>query len=529
MSSQRHLFEPEHLLPAGFVPADSFHGVLARWGEGLLPRSLFAELYRNRRTGRPEVDPAMLCKALLLQFYEDVSDREAEQRARYDLRWKHALGIPLDAAPLDHVTLCRFRARLLTVDGGRRIFEQVLQLAVKAGLIQADAARVIDSTHVLGAGAVHDTYTLLRKALRKVVAAVHDSRPDRWERIKPLLKRAEDYERPEDRKPAIDWDDPDARQDLLNELVQDARQVLTALAEEDLPAELQEAVGLLADVTDQDIEEQSDGRVRIRQGVAEERVISITDPEMRHGHKSSKGRFDGYKAEVAADPDSELITSVATLPGNAPDAAAVSRMLDQEAESGLHASEWIGDTAFGGGELRAELAERSITVVAPTPPVPNRNGLYPKTAFAIDLEAKTCRCPAGQLAEKVYRRKDGSVRAFQFAGAHCRQCPLQQQCARNPAQGRTVTIHRQERLLQQARAFEQTEAFQTRYRQRPKIERKLAEMVRHGLRQARYVGRVKVTLQVQLIATVVNLKRIWRLIQDKPQEAARLRSLLAAA
>ncbi|HEY8450301.1 MAG TPA: transposase, partial [Bacillota bacterium] len=84
LSSQRHLFEPEHLLPEGFIPADSFYGVLAQWGERLLPRSLFDDLYKNRHTGRPEVDPAMLCKALLLQFYEDVSDREAEQRARYD-------------------------------------------------------------------------------------------------------------------------------------------------------------------------------------------------------------------------------------------------------------------------------------------------------------------------------------------------------------------------------------------------------------------------------------------------------------
>ncbi|HEY8450412.1 MAG TPA: IS1182 family transposase, partial [Bacillota bacterium] len=476
LSSQRHLFEPEQLLPEGFIPADSFYGVLAQWGERLLPRSLFDDLYKNRQTGRPEVDPAMLCKALLLQFYEDVSDREAEQRARYDLRWKHALGIPLDEARLDHVTLCRFRARLLTVDGGRRILERVLQLAVEAGLIRADAARVIDSTHVLGAGAVQDTYTLLRKALRKVVARVRDGRPDLWEQIKPLLQRSEDYERQDDRKPDIDWSDPDARQTLLNEFVADARRVLEALGGQDLSAELRDAVALLADVTDQDIEEQADGRVRIRQGVAKDRVISVTDPEMRHGHKSSQGRFDGYKAEVAADPDSELITSVAVVPGNAPDAAAVGRMLDQEAASGLHASEWIGDTAYGGGELRAELAARKIELVAPTSPVPSRNGLYPKTDFTIDLDAETCRCPAGHLAEKVYRRNDGSLRAFQFAAALCSQCPLQPQCTRTPARGRIVTVHRRERLLQQARAFEQTEAFKRRYRQRPKIERKLAEM-----------------------------------------------------
>lgn len=224
------MFDVGQLLPEGFVDPDSFHGVLASWGERLLPRSMFDDLYKNRSTGRPEVDPALLCKALLLQYYEDVSDREAEQRARYDLRWKHALGIAIDQSVVDHVTLCRFRARLLTADGGRRVFGRVLQLAVDAGLIEADAARVIDSTHVLGAGAVQDTYTLLRKALRKVARRLHGERPELWQRLKPALQREEAYASPQDAKPAIDWQDAAARQALLNELVSDARRVLGELA-----------------------------------------------------------------------------------------------------------------------------------------------------------------------------------------------------------------------------------------------------------------------------------------------------------
>src|SRR5690606_9706281 len=148
----------------------------------------------------------------------------------------------------------------------------------------------------------------------------------------------------------------------------------------------------------QDIEEGPDGSVRIRHGVAKDRILSITDPEMRHGRKTNHRRFDGYKAHVAEDPGSELITSVAVTPGNVPDAAPVLPMLEEEQAQGRQVHTLIGDTAYGSATLRAELHQRGISILAPTVPVQNPHGLLPKTSFVLNLERGTCRCPAGYEA-----------------------------------------------------------------------------------------------------------------------------------
>ena len=513
MDRQTSFFDVDQLLPeAFFAPLQhTVYGIVAEWGDHLLTSEDFAGLY-HPRLGRPAVSPVLLAKALLLQFYEGVSDREAEHRAAYDLRWKYALHLPLDQPGIDHVTLCRFRARLVSQGQGRKIFNKVLALAVEAGLLSADAVRVIDSTCIFGAGAVHDTYTLIRKAIRKVAQVTQPQAL--WQALSEQLHR-QDYTAPDDRKPEIDWSDASARLALLQELVADARRILEALADKELPAEAREAVELLAEVTEQDIEEGPDGSVRIRHGVAKDRILSITDPEMRHGRKTNHRRFDGYKAHVAEDPGSELITSVAVTPGNVPDAAPVLPMLEEEQAQGRQVHTLIGDTAYGSATLRAELHQRGISILAPTVPVQNPHGLLPKTSFVLNLERGTCRCPAGYEAVPIEWRRNGSVHIFRVDGGLCRRCPLQPACTQNPAKGRRIRVHPHEALLQQARALEQTEAFREAYRNRSRVERKLAELVRHGLRQARYYGTVKVTFQLQMIATVVNLKRIWKLFQEK--------------
>lgn len=504
MGRQRRQFtlaDVQVLAGAPVVPEDSFYGRMATYGDQLIREESFAALYSNR--GRPSVSPVLLSKVLLLMFYENVSDRQAEERARYDLRWKAGLHLGIDETGFDSTALTRFRARLVLHKKERAFFEETVRAAQKYGLIDAKVAEVIDSTPVLGAGAVQDTYQLIRSAVRQMLKAVR-KHPELQTRLQEVLKR-EDYA--ERGKPAVNWNDPEARNALLNEIVQDARTLLSETEGMDLEATAKAARELLSTVTEQDVDERSDGSVAIKQGVAKDRVISTTDPDMRHGRKSSKGRFDGYKAHVMENVESEIITGIGATSGNAPDAEPVPEMLDQQEEAGITVTHVMGDTAYGSGDTRAKLAGRGVGLTAPVSPEVNRD-LFPKAAFEIDLQQGTCKCPAGHVVTLKHEREPGQEGLFAF-GPLCTDCPLRDLCTKSKS-GRTVTVHKHEELLQQGRAEQQTDAFKEEYRKRPIVERKIAELVGHGMRQARYVGKDKVLLQVAWTAAMVNLKRLLK-------------------
>jgi len=226
-----------------------------------------------------------------------------------------------------------------------------------AGLLSR--RQIMDSTAVHGAGAVQDTYQLIRGAIRRLrkkagrVAGLAS-------RLDAVLQR-DDYGKVG--KPDIDWQDPKARQDLLNEIVRDghaavaATRELLAAGKED--AAVTEAVDLLARVVEQDIEPvEGADEVRIRQGVAKDRVVSTTDPEMRHGHKTSSGRFDGAKVNATLDEDSQLITDVGVIKGNESDSIAVMPALEREERLEILPRELMGDHAYGVMPLRPQVAER---------------------------------------------------------------------------------------------------------------------------------------------------------------------------
>ena len=214
--------------------------------------------------------------------------------------------------------------------------------------------------------------------------------------------------------------------------------------------------------------------VSLKDGVSRDRMMSVHDPELRHGRKSSSRRFDGHKAAIVVDTDSQLITAVAVLPGNAPDNLGALELVEQsEANTGVPVAEAMGDAAYGDGDTRQAFADAGRTLIARVPGRPNRSH-FPKEDFRIDLESGSCTCPAGQVARRMAPagRRTGQtgrtyrLEAFRFDAAVCGVCPLRSQClAAKPGTGRTVQLHPQEALLQQARALQQSEAF-AEYRQR---------------------------------------------------------------
>ena len=204
------------------------------------------------------------------------------------------------------------------------------------------------------------------------------------------------------------------------------------------------AAELLARILAQDIERDDHGP-RLKRGVAPDRLISVHDPEMRHGRKSSSHRFNGHKVQVAVDTDTQLITAVDVLPGNAPDAEQALEVVEaSEAATGCQVVEVLGDCAYGAGETRAEFAAAGRTLIAKVPDLQNQ-GYFAKTDFQIDLEAGTCTCP-NQHQTREFRAAKGGGGTFVFATEMCAACPLRAQCTRGQG-GRTVQVHPQEALL----------------------------------------------------------------------------------
>ncbi len=199
---------------------NSFYARLAAHGDEIISDEDFADCYA-RGKGRPSIPPSLLMKAVLCQIRDDVSDREAARRAAKDLDWKRALGIDAAEVPFHHTTLSVFRSRLLVNDADGVVLRRTLARAVEAGLFKKRVTAIADSTGVMGAAAVADTYELLRSAIAKVVAAAGG--PERMG--KRLRKEAGRCVRG---KADIDWADPGARRTELGRLVVTARDVLRA-------------------------------------------------------------------------------------------------------------------------------------------------------------------------------------------------------------------------------------------------------------------------------------------------------------
>jgi transposase len=210
------------------IPADSFYARLAKWRDLLVDDEDYASLYKDSPRGRPSIPPSMVVLAMLLEYHDDCSDFEAEQRMRFDLRWKHALGLGLQDEGFDATVLCRFRRKLLERGLERNLFERLVRAARGAGLIAEDAAQLLDSSHILGAAGARDTYTLIRGAIRKLLRSLGYTPASRAE-LSERLWWYVDPAAPE--KPDIDWSDPKARSAHLGEVVSDAREALSVASE----------------------------------------------------------------------------------------------------------------------------------------------------------------------------------------------------------------------------------------------------------------------------------------------------------
>jgi Transposase DDE domain/Transposase domain (DUF772) len=435
---------------------------------GFARGSLFSDddfgcLYASRR-GRPSHPPSVLAALLLAQIFYGVSDREAERRSRLDLSWKAALGLALEHRGIPHVCLVEFRARLVKAGMEGWLHQRLVGVAKQAGVI--GHRRVVDSTGIADSVVTQDTVSLIRSAIRRCLGLLEELAPRQAQACRESLAR-DDYDR--EGKPEICWASEAERQSLVNDLFADACRSIIAcggICDPGLVAE----VKLLAVVAAQDVEDDGQGGVRIAQRVAPERVISTVDPDARHGHRSRRDRYDGYKLHISVDVDSDLFTAGQATTATTGDGQVLEDLLEDDP---VAVAEVIGDTHYGSAENRRDLADDGIELTAPAHRSSAPNGYFSKDEFSIDLESGTVTCPAGQTATipttKARRRQ------ARFDAQVCARCPLRDRCTKR-AGGRIVEINDHEELLIAARQARWTPEFRQRYRERARVERKNAQL-----------------------------------------------------
>ncbi len=508
------------------LAAESVFAVLEREGRRLFPDGMFDDLFSSR--GRRSVPPRVVATVMVLQRWFGLSDREAVAAFEFDLRWRFACGgLGVDGGGFCHTVLVGMRARLAASGQPRRIFDAVLDAARGAGALSQ--RRVLDSVPIYDAVATQDTVTMLYRAIGAVLAAAADAAVG----VAAALRG--DYA--PGAGPRCDWDDPGARQELVDRLGADADAVLAALEGRELAGALSEAAELLAAVAGQDLCQNDGGRFMIARRVAADRVLSTVDPDARHGRKTTARRFDGYKGHTAVDPDSELVTATAVTAANTADAQPAPELINdllnnttdtaegadtaaegadtaaEGAEDGGVVEEFAGrptvygDSAYGSGEFQGLLQQSRINSRCRTQPAAAPGGRFTKDRFEVDLLSGTVTCPAGTTVA-IRARGDGSGTAS--FGAACHGCALRGRCT-DAAGGRTVRISTNEAVLAASRARQRDPAWRNDYRAvRPKVERKLAHLVRrkHGGRHARVRGRAKVDADFNLLAAAANIARL---------------------
>ena len=504
---QKPLFEVGNVFDLKLDPK-SFHAQLALAAPRLFQDEDFAVFYKDKQ-GRPSVPPSLLALTTLLQHEAGISDEEAINRTAYDLRWAAVLGREAGQPLCAKSTLQLFRAHLVLHPEVKAIFEASLKEAKRTGLLQGEALKIaLDTKPIRGRGAVQDTFNLLASGIRqlgRVLSQQEGKQPNDFLAEQGLDRYTHDSVKG---SADLDWSDEEAKNALLTQIVADAKRLLL-LATSQKPS-VREAASLLQQLLLQDVEvKKTDNgeQATIKEGTAKGRMPSATDPDIRHGRKSASKRFNGHKADVAVDHDSQLIVAFAVLAGDAGDASGALSLVEQaEENTGLTVIESTGDCAYGGGPTRSEFAEAGRELLAKVPKEVSRNGLFVKSDFDIDLENDRVSCPAGKTTTTFSTSPEGT-KTFTF-GSVCADCPLRSACTTSRS-GRSVSVHPQEARLRAARAYQKTSEGKARLRKRVVVEHRLARLGQLGIGQARYRSRVKTRFQLMVASSLANFRWIW--------------------
>jgi transposase len=462
--------------------------------------------------GRSAMDPVLMFKLEFLEHQYNLSDREVIAAAQVNVAYRYFLDLSVSSPLPVPSLLSQFRTRL-GAERHQGLFDGIVAQARQYGLVK-DRLRLKDATHVIANIAIPSTIQLVAQVRDKLIDSLRPYAADEVEAAMAEVERI--------RRVTADLKDEERllhRVEHLRQLVAWADEVQAQLAPINSPdpnrvrfeAALATAHKLLADQDD------PDGPDRLR---------SAVDPEARRG---KHGRYyDGYACDISQDPESEILTALNVLPANGDEAADARTLLETEQAAHHNQVEALSIDSVGfQGALLRELSQPeglNLTVYVP----PHSQGIadspyFKPTDFHLSSDGLRLMCPNEEVTDRRHRNNKDTAWVFHFRRSQCAACPLLDRClARLPAKhGRSVSKNDYQAEYEAARHLAQTEAYAQVRHQHPKVERKLAEMVRyHGGRRARYRGQARVKIQFLLIGLVVNIKRIVRLVNSSLKASA---------
>jgi hypothetical protein len=477
-------------------------------------------MYRDSDEGKVPVAPALLAMATVLQAYSRVSDAEAVDRATFDARWQMVLGVLGETEPpFSQGALSAFRQRLIEHEMDRRLLERTVEFAraskgFDAKKLPRSLRVAVDSRPLSGAGRVEDTVNLLGRAGRQLllcVAAITDIDPDDLAEelgvavlLESSIKAALD----------VDWTDSDQKSGAMNRLLS-ALDALERYVSDHLGAQcggppLADHLATIARLREQNLDPEppeGGGGLKVRDGVAADRTISLGDQEMRHGRKSKSRTFNGYKSHLATDLDDDVVLGCAVLPGNRPEREGLDamredleRVVGNDSVAELHV-----DRGYTNAELMHELASSGTVILSKPRPVHGKPGFFNKKDFKIDLRKRTATCPQGQTVPIVL----GEV--AHFDANVCGRCPCRADCT-SAAQGtgRSLSIAADEPQQRNFAKLVKTSSGRARLRERVAIEHTLARHARVQGTKARYRGTRNNLFDTRRAASVLNLESARR-------------------
>lgn len=519
--AQTSFFDPQVVAPNCLEPG-SVAWVLAHRRDALFPAWLLKG-WRGGGLGRNAWPASVLMTLVLLRWTEEGMSRLASvRRARTDMAWRAAMGLALSGVVPSERTLRDFekfmREPLPGVGRARfQLFhENVVRLCIDEKVVGESAIWTADSTPMWCYGAVLDTVRLLGDGLRKLAKiwtkATRTPLPalaERWQAAWLLAKSTKGGL-------AIDWRDAQARADGLDRLARDVLRVVEhvrgdfASARPGFRKSAAKLCMRLSQVVRDDLETDEQGRLVVARRVASDRLVSLTDPQARHGRKSKSRTFNGFKLHLVGDVVSGVIASLAVTPGNQHDNVPAHRLIRRACDLIGGIRELLADTAYGAATFRRRVrAELGVDLVAPPPAATKpKNDHFGKADFEIDFSTGVATCPNGVAATRMshIRANGGTCRRYGWHRSACDACPLRDRCLARSRRTRTLLLHPDEEEQRRARQQWSKPETKKRYRIRAQCERLINQMVRHGARRARAWGLGFAQLQAHAIATVCNLK-----------------------
>jgi len=504
---------------------------------------LFSAAYGVR--GAPGISPAQLAMVTVLQFAEDLTDRQAADAVRGRLDWKYCLGLELDDEGFDFSVLSEFRSRLVAGGMEASLLEALLARLGELGLVGAGMRQRTDSTHVLGRIREVNRLELAGETVRAALEALAAAAPDwlagvidvSWQQV--YGQRIADIRLPPARG---------KRAELAVQYGRDGYLLLRQVRAPGAPEWLAglPAVQALRLIWIQQfyLDGGAGGEKVIWRGAEQglppgrSRLVSPYDLDARYAEKRGAG-WTGYKVHLsetchipdaaARRPAPNLLTNTQTTLAPVTDVEMTEPVHDALAARGLPPGEHAVDTGYASGGLLLAARDRGITLLTPlladnSPQA--RSGGYTAAMFTIDWDNKQVTCPQGAVSRSwIPSRSKGTPAIFaQFARATCQPCPARGQCTTAIRNGRTLGFHPRpvHEAITAARAEQASETWRRKYAIRAGAEGTIAQATHvTGIRRARYIGLPKTRLEHNTAAAAVNLIRLDAWWTGKPLDRTR--------